>query len=534
MQVEDFLAHSCRNISEICLNSKELRKILNDLKLVLRGRLEFAVLSIPGVQLKIRTVDTESKDYPDKGFVSAMQRKLTETSLKDKISLLESENYFLTEINMFCEKEQEVIQEMFNQFKIVCADPINEVHKFIPTSQDLIKEAALQVEVKNYTSKNKALEKTQKDIEWQLNEVKILKQHLLGKISELNEYKKEIEKQAKIVEPSTYNPPLIREQKKRQKREPDASPDPEVIEETTVLNSKLMAGIELSSHELQVPVPSYKNVTLESLQEHLRFLEDKASTSTPNEKLMIEIERCKTKITNKRGEQAIQDCKIQTKTMFKKFETIEKTVKKENQKRGKLIKQLLRDSNGDSESLKQEIQESLSKSLMKLEEKAILKKRSGNNENFNEDGYNLNELRTQINALFKFDMMIKKNLEKEKIKIEAKQLELKQREKFLLENWKKNYSAKEIIEILQKVTEKLAREKEKMDKEKFLYENEKKNVYNRKLENELEKGKLKTLANQIYQEKKYVENEKNEIIKFVKQVTNLPSYLSHCKLLSQS
>ena len=535
MKIEDLIAHSDRNVSEFCINSEGLRKILNDLKLVLCGRLTIATLNLPGLLLKIRIIDPESKEFPDKGFISDMNKKVNENTLKDKISVLESENYFLNEINIFAEQQHEVINQMFNQFKIICSDKVDEVFISKPTNPDIMKEAALQVEVKNYVTRNKLVEKTQKEVEWQLNEAKIVKQHYLNKINELNDYKKNEMEKAKSIEANSYNPPLVREQNKRIKKGNEAKPDHDFIDETSILHSRLVGGIELSSHELHVPVPSYKNVSIESLQEHLKFLEEKASICTPNEKLLIEIERCKTKITNLRGEQAILDCKNQTKTMFKKFETIEKTVKKENQKRGKLIKQLLRDSNGDSESLKHEIEASLGKSLMKLEEKNILRRRSGNMaDRMNEDGYNLAELRTQINTLFKYDEMIKKSLEKQKKKIEAKENELKQREKFLLENWKRNYTAKEIIEIVQKVSEKLMTQKSKLDRDKAKLEEVKKTIFNSKLENDIEKVKLKNLANQIFQEKKYVENEKTEIIKFVKQVSNLPSYLSQCKFLSHN
>ena len=535
MKIEDLIAHSDRNVSEFCINSEGLKKILNDLKLVLCGRLTIATLNLPGLLLKIRIVDPESKEFPDKGFISDMHKKVNENTLKDKISVLESENYFLNEINSFAEQQHHVLNQMLSQFKILCSDKVDEVYHSQPASHDIMKEAALQVEVKNYITRNKLVDKTQKEVEWQLNETKIVKQHYLNKINELNDYKKNEMEKARSTEANSYNPPLVREQNKRIKKGAELKPEPEFIDETSILHSRLVGGIELSSHELHVPVPSYKNVSIESLQDHLKFLEEKASICTPNEKLLIEIERCKTKITNLRGEQAILDCKNQTKTMFKKFETIEKTVKKENQKRGKLIKQLLRDSNGDSESLKHEIEASLGKSLMKLEEKNILRRRSGNMaDKLNEDGYNLAELRTQISSLFKYDEMIRKSLEKQKKKIDAKENELKQREKFLLENWKRNYTAKEIIEIVQKVSEKLMVQKSKLDKDKLKLEEVKKTLFNNRLENDIEKVKLKNLANQIFQEKKYVENEKAEIVKFVKQVSNLPSYLSQCKFLSHN
>ena len=189
-----------------------------------------------------------------------------------------------------------------------------------------------------------------------------------------------------------------------------------------------------------IPIPSYKLFTLESLQEQLKYLNDKAESSEEPEKLVMEIERCKTKITNLRGEQAIYDSKKTTKNMFRIVKNIDKVVNEENKKRNVLIQELLKDHTEDPEkssSIKKEIDESLEKSLLYIEEKKLLQKRTSapfSKKFYEEQEMNLIELRTQINALAKNDEIMRKSLEQKRIFLMNKENELRDKEKFIFES----------------------------------------------------------------------------------------------------
>jgi len=399
----------------------------------------------------------------------------------------------------------------------------------------LIKEATKDIERKNLTKRKQNLESTQQDLTWKLNEVKVLKETFLSRISELNQYKKQLEKNAerKLKELSTFFQPVEALQSNPNKRRHTVGVNqiiPSDFQEDSIVNSIILGPLESSSEDIQLPVPAYKTVTLESLQDQLRFLEEKASTSSEPEKVFIEIERVKTRMTTLRGEQVIQDCKNSTKNTFRVFKTIEKTVKTENDKRGKLIKQYLRDSNGDSGNIKQEIESSIGKSIVKLEEKRMLQRRVGgvNESLLAEQEAGLSELRLQVNSLFKHDEMLKKNLEIKKQLLTEKENELRQREKYLMSVWKKHYTSKDIIDIVENVSRRLSVEKGKIDNEKERIENEKIVIFNKRLEIEVEKGRLKNVINKVLQAKRKLESDKAEVEKMVKHVNSQPSF-QKCK-----
>ena len=280
---------------------------------------------------------------------------------------------------------------------------------------------------------------------------------------------------------------------------------------------------------------SYKVFTIESLNEQLKFLQEKAQNSSQPEKLVREIERCKTQIINLRGEQAIYECKQKTKNMFKIVKNIDKIVTKENKKRNKLIERFFRESNEQPENslqIKREIEDSLDKSLRRLEEKKLLEKRTSmpiSKKFYEHQENNLLELRSQINVLSKHDEIQRQSFEYKKKLLEDKEIELNEKEKFLIEIWRKNKSVKDIVEGIQNVSSRLAAQKEILNKNKEKFEEEKIEFSKAKLENEIHRTKLKCLSNQLNDERRYIESEKSEIERFLKQISSLPSYLNSLK-----
>ena len=82
-----------------------------------------------------------------------------------------------------------------------------------------------------------------------------------------------------------------------------------------------------------------------------------------------------------------------------------------------------------------------------------------------------------------------------------------------------------MVEVIQKISRKLALEKENLDKNKTKVENEKIEIARIKLENEITRGKLKILSSHLIDERKYIEIEKTEIEKFLKQINNFRSLI---------
>lgn len=546
MKVEDLVAHSFRNVREVACTQNEVLNILNDLKELLCGRRAYTNLILPGVSLLIRLIKNNENDFPNKSEIQAMFHDQDQIAdLHTKIAVLTSENNHLRSLKKFQDSQSDLLTSMQNQFIISCESPITEnFRSLIPSapalpvlhnSSSLIKEAAQEIERKNLRKRKMTLECAQDDLSWKLNEVKVLKETFLSRISELNQYKKQLEKNAqrKLKELSTFFQPIEALNSGPCKRRHTVAAREIVPEyqEDSIINSIVLGPLESSSEEIQMPVPSYKTVSLEGLQDQLKFLEEKVLTSSEPEKVFIEIERVKTRMTTLRGEQVIQNCKNSTKNTFKVFKTIEKNVKSENNKRGKLIKQFLRDSNGDSGNIKQEIETSIGKSIIKLEEKKMLQRRVGgvSESLLAEQEAGLAELRLQVNSLFKHDEMLKKNLEIKKQLLTDKENELRQREKFLMSIWKKHYTAKDIINIVENVSLRLAKEKDSVDRLKDKIENEKIAIFNKKLEIEVEKGRLKTVINKVLQAKKKLEVDKAEVEKMVKQVSSLPSF-KHSKV----
>lgn len=543
MKIEDLIGHSCRNVTEVACTYNEVLNLFNDLKDLLCGRRSYTQVFLPGSFLHIRLINNGENDYPNKSEIQEMfQDQEFVGDLQNKIRILTSENLQLKSLNNFQDLQSDLLNSMQTQFLIACDNPITEnFRSFSSTTMStnspklIIREATQEIERKNLKKRKQDLESTHQDLTWKLNEVKVLKETFLSRISELNQYKKQLEKNAerRLKELSTFFQPVEALQSNPSKRRHTVGANhiiPTDFQEDSIVNSIILGPLESSSEDIQLPVPAYKTVTLESLQDQLRFLEEKASTSSEPEKVFIEIERVKTRMTTLRGEQVIQDCKNSTKNTFRVFKTIEKTVKSENDKRGKLIKQYLRDSNGDSGNIKQEIETSIGKSIVKLEEKRMLQRRVGgaNESLLAEQEAGLSELRLQVNSLFKHDEMLKKNLETKKQMLTVKENELRQREKYLMSIWKKHYSSKDIIDIVENVSRRLASEKEKVDREKERIENEKIIIFNKRLEIEVEKGRLKNVINKVLQAKKKLESDKAEVEKMVKQVNSLPSF-QKCK-----
>lgn len=542
MKIEDLVGHSIRNVSEIACTHNEVLNILNDLKELLFGRRTYTQIILPGGSLLIRLIKNSENDFPNKSEIQAMFHDQDQIAdLLTKISILASENKHLSSLIKLQDSQSDLLNSMQNQFIISCENPITENFRSIfPSSQtvptvhnssSLIKEATQEIERKNLKKRKMTLECAQDELSWKLNEVKVLKETFLSRISELNQYKKQLEKNAqrKLKELSTFFQPIEALNSAPGRRRHTVAAREVVVpeyQEDSIINSIVLGPLESSSEEIQMPVPSYKTVSLEGLQDQLKFLEEKVLTSCEPEKVFIEIERVKTRMTTLRGEQVIQNCKNSTKNTFKVFKTIEKNVKSENNKRGKLIKQFLRDSNGDSGNIKQEIETSIGKSLIKLEEKKMLQRRVGgvNESLLAEQEAGLAELRLQVNSLFKHDEMLKKSLEVKKQMLADKENELRQREKFLMSIWKKHYTAKDIINIVESVSLRLAKEKDNVDRLKDKIENEKIAIFNKKLEIEVEKGRLKTVINKVLQAKKKLEVDKIEVEKMVKQVNSLPSF----------
>ena len=115
------------------------------------------------------------------------------------------------------------------------------------------------------------------------------------------------------------------------------------------------------------------------------------------------------------------------------------------------------------------------------------------------------------------------------LQLEIKEKELKEKERFIFENWKKQQSSKELVETIQKISNKLSAQKCKLDKDKEKIEDEKVSIAKSKLENEINRGKIKNISNRINEERKYLESEKTEIERFLKQISCLPSYLKELK-----
>ncbi|OMJ81999.1 hypothetical protein SteCoe_17434 [Stentor coeruleus] len=546
MIIEDFVANSERQVCEIGCTAEEIQSILIDLRSILIGKKQDFNLKLGHFNIKIHIICKPLPIFPMKNVISSSWAKetidLENDNLDELVCKLFRENEHLKDINKKLTFEDDMIKDMKSVFLIKCCDPIEEEFHSIEFPLSVIKEAALEIEVKKYKDKNKILDQAQEEINWQLNDVKSLKQTFLNKIQEANEYRQSLEKKCQEIKEAAAN---IHKQGKIKGKPPkgekrrntlNASKEKsKIIEELNTINTQMIEDLDRTLDTPFIPVPTYKYFTLDALNEQLKYLEEKAQTSSDPQKFLREIERCKTQITNLRGEQAIYDCKQKTRNMFKIVKHIEKSVKSENSKRNNLIKELIRDSNCSSDHsqiLKKEIEESLDVSLKRLEDKKLVQKRTAVvfKKNFYEDQEeSLRELRTQINVLTKHDNIMQKSLQQKKAALVNKEIELQEKEKFLMDHWKKNYSSKDIIETVQKISKKLAQQKEALDKDKEKSEHEKIQISKKKLENEIEKGKLKNMAQQLDEERKFIMFEKTEIEKFLKQVSSLPSYLSNVK-----
>lgn len=543
MIIEDFRANSTRNINEVGWTVNELHSTLVKLKNLLFSPNDFAYINLGNFNIKIRLIDSEFNEFPNKNVISSIidpDVSNSQLNLFEKIQDLEYENLYLKRVNSEIIEYEDTINEMKSQFSIELGGSFKESFLVIDDSNLKI-EAALEVELKKYKNKNYILESTQKDIEWQINELKALKKNYSKKILEVEELKKNLEEKEKkfehkekdlLTEGYTCNGKcnkVINTSKLKNKPNPLKNGNTHELIELEDLDKTIDAPL--------IPIPSYRLFTMESLQEHLKYLQEKAQLSSDPEKLIREIERCKTQITNLRGEKAIYDSRKKTKSMFKLVKKIERVVNEENRKRNDLIKELLSDNNQSSEKslqIKVEIEQSLEKSMLKLEEKKLIYKRTSiifSKKFYEEQERILMELKSQITALSKIDEINKGVLEQKKIQISIKENELREKEKFIMENWKKNYSSRELVEGIQRISERLAKEKETLDKLKIKFEDEKIYIAKAKLENEITRGKLKLLSDKLQDERKWVESEKSEIQKFLKQISSLHAYLNNSKFL---
>ncbi|OMJ68686.1 hypothetical protein SteCoe_33793 [Stentor coeruleus] len=539
MIIEDFNSNSERKVSEFGCTEEEIEYILFDLKDVLIGKNKESNFKIGQMNIKLRLISKPDHIFPEKHIISSLWTKelnsFEQENIEDIIYKLRKDNETIQKINKKITDEEDLLREMKSNFIIKCCDPIEEQFHSIEFPLSLIKEAALEIEVKKYKEKNKMLDQAQEEIQWQLNEVKSLKQTFLNKIQEAADYRKTLEKKYQELKDSACNNHKQTTYKKHIKNDIGCC-DCKKIKQIDEINTNIIEDMDKSINSPFIPIATYKYFTIDELNNQLKHLEEKALTSSDPHKFLREIERCKTHITNLRGEQAILDCKQKTKNMFKIVKNIEKSVKSESSKRNNLIKRLIHDSNGDldyDENVKKDIEESLDRSLKKLEEKRLVQKRSAVvfKRNFYEDQEDtIRELRTQLNILTKHDNIIKKSYEQKKIYLLSKEIELQEREKFLMDHWKKNYSTKDIVDTVQKISKKLTMQKEIFDKEKVRFENERMIYEKKMLGNEIEKGKMKIIAQQLDAERKMMNSEKKNIEIFLKQVSSLPSYLNSVKL----
>ena len=556
MIIEDLAAGYDRKSNETGCTVKEIITACEVLKEATYGARDNGSFTLGDLKVNFKIIDRGNTVYPNKKMIREMVEietgngELNRAQLLTKVHSLEDELASLDEFYR-AGSNKKMIEGMKERFIIECNDQyVEEFHCNVEV-RELKKEAAIEVEIKKYKRKNYFLGQAQQEIDWQLNELKFLRQVFTTKHQDLMELREVLDvKERTLVDKEKElssimsRPPdenlekLCRNMSKITARVSDANTSnlrSNLIADLSIIETEYGEDLDKTTETPLIPMPAYRLFTVESLQEQLKMLEEKSHESSEPERFIREIERCKTQIINLRGEQAIYECKQKTKNMFKIVKNIDQIVRKENKKRNTLLNQFFRDSDDNPNKeycIKKEIEESLDRSLMILQKKSLLRKRTSapfTKQFYDEQENNLIELRSQINALSKHDEIARKSMEQKMLQLEIKEKELKEKERFIFENWKKQQSSKELVETIQKISNKLSAQKCKLDKDKEKIEDEKVSIAKSKLENEINRGKIKNISNRINEERKYLESEKTEIERFLKQISCLPSYLKELK-----
>jgi hypothetical protein len=198
MIIEDYQSNFERNKQEVSCTYKELEVILHDLKALLNGSKKVAHVNASGLAVRFKLISFDKKVFPQKQIINDLIAKsfLNNGDFQDKIEVLLQENESLRRINGKIIDQQEMIDEMHSQFRILCEDPISEPFKNPEIPINILKEATLQVLINNCKQKNSSLEEVHKKIEWQIIEAKIIKQ---------------VEKQHKELRERCYNTAIFKQ-----------------------------------------------------------------------------------------------------------------------------------------------------------------------------------------------------------------------------------------------------------------------------------------------------------------------------------